>query len=108
MDPTDDIVARLGARRLELTAELDRLTEPPEEGASVSFGKRIGDGTSEAVERLATTATARSIFASIEDIDRALAKLADGSYGTCDRCGGAIAQERLEYRPATSVCVACA
>jgi DnaK suppressor protein len=108
MDPTDDIVARLGARRRELTAELDRLTEPPEEGASVSFGKRIGDGTSEAVERLATTATARSIFASIGDIDRALAKLADGSYGTCDRCGGAIAPERLEYRPATSVCVACA
>ena len=108
MDPTDDIVARLGARRAELTAELDRLTEPPEEGASVSFGKRIGDGTSEAVERLATTASARSIFASIGDIDRALAKLADGSYGICDRCGGVIAAERLEYRPATSVCVACA
>jgi DnaK suppressor protein len=108
MDTTDDIILRLGARRLELSAELERLTEPPEEGASVAFGKRIGDGTSEAVERLATTASARSIFASIGDVDRALAKLTDGTYGICDRCGGEIAPERLEYRPATSVCVGCA
>ena len=76
MNPArDDIRHRLTARRIELSLELDKLTAPPEEGATVSFGKRVGDGTTEAVERLATTATARSLAASIADIDRALAKI---------------------------------
>ena len=95
-------------RRAELAAELDRLTEPPEEGASVGFGKRVGDGTTEAVERLATTATARSLAASIKDIDRALERIDADGYGTCENCGGEIPVERLEARPATTRCVNCA
>jgi RNA polymerase-binding protein DksA len=102
-----DIVAALQARRQQLLAELDRLTRPPEAGASVSFGKRIGDGTTEAVERLSTTATARSLTASIAEIDRALAKLEEGSYGRCDNCGVEIPPERLEARPATALCINC-
>lgn len=98
----------LSARRSELAADLERLTAPPEAGASVSFGKRIGDGTTEAVERLATTATARSIAASIDEIDRALVKIDEGSYGVCDSCGIEIGAARLEARPATARCVRCA
>jgi DnaK suppressor protein len=86
---------------------MDRLTRPPESGVSVSFGKRIGDGTTEAVERLSTTATARSLAASIADIDRALAKLEEGSYGRCDDCGSTIPSDRLTARPATALCVGC-
>lgn len=96
------------ARRSGLAAELERLTAPPEAGATVSFGKRIGDGTTEAVERLSTTATARSISQSIDEIDRALVKIEDNTYGVCDSCGEEIGAERLEARPATSRCVNCA
>jgi DnaK suppressor protein len=95
-------------RKRELQAELARLTEPPTEGAAVSFGKRVGDGTSEAVERLATTATARSIASSLADIDRALEKLESGSYGSCDNCGRAISKARLDALPATALCLDCA
>jgi DnaK suppressor protein len=95
-------------RRAELEGELARLTQPPSEGASVSFGKRIGDGTTEAVERLSTTAAARSISDSIAGIDHALAKLEDGTYGICDRCGRSIGPDRLEALPAASRCVDCA
>jgi len=102
-----DIAVALTARRQELSAELERLTEPPESGVNVSFGKRIGDGTTEAVERISTTLTARSISTSITDIDRALAKLAEGTYGRCDSCESQIPSERLEARPATSLCVEC-
>lgn len=98
----------LRSRRARLVAELDRLTEPPKEGAAVSFGKRVGDGTTEAVERLATTATAASLSASISDIDRALSKLADGTYGLCDSCDAEIGPDRLEALPASTLCVACA
>lgn len=104
----DPIVQSLNNRRADLQAELDRLTEPPEEGASVGFGKRIGDGTTEAVERLATTATARSIAASIKDIDSALVKVDDGTYGMCDSCGEVIGDARLEALPASTLCIGCA
>lgn len=95
-------------RRSELSAELERLIEPPAEGVAVGFGKRVGDGTTEAVERLATTATARSIAASIADIDRALGKLDAGTYGVCESCGVTIPETRLDALPATTRCVACA
>jgi DnaK suppressor protein len=98
----------LERRRTELDEELRRLTQPPTQGASVSFGKRVGDGTTEAVERLSTTAAARSISASIADIDRAIEKVDEGTYGLCDVCGSEIALARLEALPATSLCVECA
>lgn len=98
----------LTARRAQLEGELARLTAPPTSTASVSFGKRVGDGTTEAVERLSTTATARSIAASIVEIDHALGKIDSGTYGICDSCGQAIPEVRLEVRPAASLCVGCA
>jgi len=104
----DRIAASLRERRSVLSAELDRLVEPPEAGASVAFGKRVGDGTTEAVERITSTATARSIFASIEAIDSALAKTEAGSYGVCENCGVQIPMDRLQARPESSLCVECA
>jgi DnaK suppressor protein len=91
-----------------LVSELSRLVKPPTEGAAVSFGKRIGDGTTEAVERLSTTAAARSIADSIADVDRALGKIDAGTYGTCDECGEPIGTDRLTALPAAWRCVDCA
>lgn len=44
----------------------------------------------------------------IEEIDAALARLAEGRYGECGRCGKAIAVARLRALPATRVCIRCA
>lgn len=104
----ESIVRGLETRRRELQAELERLTEPPEQGASVGFGKRVGDGTTEAVERLATTATAKSIHRSLENVERALARAAEGTYGICEVCGSEIPETRMEALPATTRCVGCA
>lgn len=106
--PDRAVIRVLEKRREELRRELERLTEPPEEGISVGFGKRVGDGTTEAVERLATTAAARSIHRSLQDVERALARAAEGSYGICEICGSAIPEARLEALPATTRCVDCA
>lgn len=108
-DPTPrqhaDLVRRLVVRRSELAAELARLTAPPDEAAVVAFGKRVGDGTTEAVERISSTLTARSIAASLAEVDRALEKADAGTFGTCDVCGDPIPVERLEARPFTSRCI---
>ena len=41
----------------------------------------------------------------VEEIDQALARMDEGTYGMCDRCGREIAFERLEAVPTTKYCV---
>jgi DnaK suppressor protein len=84
------------------------ITKAPERGSGVSFGKRVGDGTTEAVSRLTDVGVVDSLNATEERIERALAKLDEGSYGTCDSCGEPIPAARLEAAPESVLCVACA
>ena len=46
--------------------------------------------------------------AEIEDIDRALRRIAMGTYGRCETCGRPIPMARLEALPTTPVCLECA
>ena len=67
-------------RRRTLQVELDALTAIPRDPmAAVSFGKRIGDGTTEAVDRLNKVGAANAIASTLADVERALEKLADGT-----------------------------
>ncbi|WP_125132280.1 TraR/DksA C4-type zinc finger protein [Microbacterium sp. 10M-3C3] len=50
----------------------------------------------------------RSTLAEIADIDAALARVDDGTYGVCAGCGRPIPAGRLEVRPTAQYCVACA
>jgi RNA polymerase-binding transcription factor len=96
----------LEAERDELRAQLDEMTAAPRDPmASVSFGKRVGEGTSQAVERIAQVSAAKSLDAKLRDVERALAKLDDGTYGTCDECGEPIGDERLEAIPWAVLCM---
>ena len=99
----------LEERRSALDAELRELTAVPRDPAvAISFGKRIGDGTTEAVDRLAKVGAAEQLAAMRADVVRALEKLDAGTYGLCDRCGEPIPDERLEARPWSVLCVRCA
>lgn len=106
---TRRIAHDLRTRRRELASELGAVTTVERDpDASVSFGKRVGDGTTEAVERLNRVGTARELEAMLRDVDRALAKVEEGTYGICDRCGMLIPEARLEARPWSVLCVDCA
>ncbi len=61
-----------------------------------------------AVERFANVSVHERLRAALADVERAQSKLAQGSYGRCDRCGAAIAPARLEARPWAVLCLACA
>jgi DnaK suppressor protein len=105
----DTIVRALEERRKELEEELASLTAVPRDPmTAVSFGKRIGDGTTEAVDRLNKVGAANAIAITLADVERALEKLADGTFGICDRCGEAIGEERLEAIPWATLCISCA
>jgi len=43
----------------------------------------------------------------LSDIEHALSKIAQGTYGICDNCGKPIAEERLKVLPQANLCVAC-
>lgn len=44
----------------------------------------------------------------LRDIDAALSRIDEGTYGVCVRCGQPIGDERLEFLPTTTVCADCA
>jgi DnaK suppressor protein len=97
----------LATKRAELESELAVLSAPTEDAGGISFGKRVGDGTSVAVERLAQVAAYDGLTVMLAEVVRAEAKLAEGTYGACDRCGTQIAPERLAARPWATRCVTC-
>lgn len=43
----------------------------------------------------------------LDKIDRALAKIDSGEFGTCDECGEEISLKRIEARPETTLCIRC-
>ena len=106
---TREAATALAKRRDELAAELGVMTRIERDpDAVVSFGKRVGDGTTEAVERLNRVGTAKELEAMLRDVERALVKIEEGTYGICDRCGRLISEARLEARSWSVRCVDCA
>jgi DnaK suppressor protein len=108
-DPSlDAIRVELEARRDSARERLAALSARPERGSAVGFGKRIGDGTSEAVSRLTDIGVGESLERGLERTERALTKLEEGTYGVCDACGGPIPRGRLRAMPDGVLCLECA
>jgi DnaK suppressor protein len=95
----------LAAREAELEAELAELTRLPAEIGSISFGKRVGEGTSMAVDRLAAVSTQEALLAMLGEVRHARRLVAAGTYGTCEVCGEPIPEGRLEALPWATHCV---
>ncbi|HEY3701518.1 MAG TPA: TraR/DksA C4-type zinc finger protein [Acidimicrobiales bacterium] len=100
--------ARLSSetQRDECEAELASLAEVtgPDE---VQFDEESGEGDSTGVARDRDRTVVELARATIEDVDRALGKIDDGTYGRCDNCGEAIDGPRLEALPAARLCLDC-
>ena len=113
MDPRDDLDLEVIRRELEARRDLVRerlavLGSRPERGSALGFGKRVGDGTTEAVARLTDIGVGDSLERVLARTERAVAKLDAGSYGTCDVCGDPIPPGRLRALPDAVLCLRCA
>ena len=104
----DAIRTELEARRASTHKRVAALAQRPELGAAQGFGKRIGDGTTEAISRLTDIGVGRTLEAGLARTERAIAKLDEGSYGSCDGCGAEIAPARLRAMPDSVLCMECA
>ncbi len=88
---------------------MDRIAQfgDPAESSNLNFGKRIGDGTTYAIERMTGAYQARTLYETVKEIDLALARLEEGSYGRCAACGNLIPAARLAALPWAELCVPC-
>ncbi len=97
---------RLQAIRDDLRAGDDLEGDRATSGGELSnVDQHPADVASEHVQREVTLSMLEQVEAELNDVERAMGKLDDGTYGTCEACGRAIGDERLEAVPTARFCV---
>jgi RNA polymerase-binding transcription factor DksA len=98
----------LSTVRGDLTDERDRLSaqiSSLEPGGGSAFDENFADSGQVAAEQGENKVLASQLRSELDEVERALAKLEDGTYGQCEVCGDPIAEARLEAMPATRYCI---
>jgi len=91
-----------------ITQEEAALAVPLEDkGEDLTASQHPADVASDLVMREGTLRTDLAHRAELSELDRALARLARGTYGLCVECGSAIDPERLSVLPGAARCIAC-
>jgi DnaK suppressor protein len=97
-----EVLARLAGLERDLASSIDAARsanaddEHDPEGATIAF------------EREHVAAHIARAREQLREVDAALGRLADGTYGVCTNCGRQIAAGRLSARPAATACIDCA
>lgn len=104
---------RLQRERVETVDRLRSLTADFDQVAAASRDSNADDehdpeGSTIAFERSQLVALTEQARSHLAEIDAALARWADGTYGRCDHCGEPIPAERLRARPVARTCIGCA
>jgi DnaK suppressor protein len=81
--------------------------DPDSEDYLADAERGFADGGRTAAERGQTITLVRELRSGLTDVERALRKLDDGTYGLCERCGEAIGADRLEAIPWARLCIRC-
>jgi DnaK suppressor protein len=99
--------ARLREARADLVHQLADLgaDEAGELSSDVEFSDGFADAAAATAERTEVIGLVESLRTHLEDVDRALARIEDGGYGICARCGKPISPDRLAFRPEATLCV---
>jgi len=104
MPDTAAAKARLEAQLAELEARQSRIAEDLSEPLNPDSSEQAVEMEDDASIEGQGALVAREIAS----VKRALARIEDGIYGECVRCGEDIAPARLEARPEAALCIDCA
>ncbi|WP_049797339.1 TraR/DksA family transcriptional regulator [Kribbella flavida] len=109
--------AELTELRTELEADVVHLKEEIRDAEKEIVGllRDGGDGAgndqadvgSTTLERDHEMSLANNARDMLDQIERALARIDDGTYGVCESCGKAIGKGRLQAFPRATLCVSC-
>lgn len=99
----DRLRGELGTEQTNLVSQLGELETT---GGSAGFADEgFADTAQVSAEQGESRMLAAELRRELEDVEFAIARLAEGTYGTCVVCGIAIGDERLEAMPATRWCI---
>ena len=102
--------SRLEGMRKRLSEELEQLkttVRPADERREGSpFGKREEEAT-ESFELEKRLTLEKRIREQLAEVEHALQKFEEGTYGLCDNCGQPIDPARLEALPQAALCLKC-
>jgi RNA polymerase-binding transcription factor DksA len=102
--PHARLIARLKARRAELTMDLSKIEDALDDPAPKDWEDRAAERQGDEVLEALGAHDADEL----RRIDAALARAEAGDYGNCTKCGDAISVNRLESLPETPFCASCA
>ena len=110
MDPDHarDRLAEEASRLTEIRSTFDGLANESETeslGELSSSDQHMADVGSETFEREKDLSILEQVEAELADVEHALRRLDDGTYGTCEACGKVIDGDRLEALPAARFCL---
>lgn len=71
------------------------------------YGNKDNENAAEVAEYSDRLSIEHTLEKQLRDVNKALAGMADGSYGVCKHCGQSIESGRLKVRPTSTSCVAC-
>lgn len=78
------------------------------ESEGLHYDHNFADSSQVTAERGEAEALAGELNDALAEVEAALRRLAEGTYGLCERCGQAISPARLEAMPAARLCISCA
>ncbi len=112
MDSTIDTTAAETALRAERERLVHQLGElgADESGnltGEVEYGDAFADAGAATAERTEILGLVDTIKGLLDEVDAALVRIEQGTYGICERCGQPIGPDRLAYRPTSRLCVPC-
>jgi DnaK suppressor protein len=96
---------RIGREIAELDADLSESLEDSSEESP--YDQHMAETAAVTLDREIDLTLQENARASLVQIDRALHKLEEGSYGHCDKCGKPIGDGRLDIAPFATLCVDC-
>jgi DnaK suppressor protein len=101
------------AHRVHLQEERQRVQDQLRDlrsgpDASLDFDGGFADSSQVTAERAELEALSVTLGETLDELDEALRKLDDGTFGACEDCGNPIADARLEAMPTARLCIGCA
>ena len=97
--------AHLEEERARIRGQLEQMGHF---GQGMSFDEGFADSGQVTAERGEVEALANSLVETLTEIEDALKKFDEGTYGVCENCGNPIPEARLEAKPAARLCIDCA
>jgi DnaK suppressor protein len=105
-DAAVDYRALLEEEKASLEGQLTELGYG--EQGKIEYDSNFADTSQVTAERGEAEALASQLKDALDDVLKALSKIEQGTYGTCERCGQPISEARLEAKPASAYCINCA